>query len=448
MKTLHWFTAILFLLCTTSAMAQDAKKTTEKDAVYKRSYAYGAMISKGIGQAGLTEDEKNIDQLAAGMKKGMEGDKKAFEDAKAVVQTRFQSRQPSADKAAAEKLAFSLGVTMLGGLAEYVELPASDFDFKVFKAAFVAAEKGEPLKYSDEEMDGFLKDYFNPKNEAYKKKAEEAQKTKAAEAIEAGKAFLAKNGKRKEVITLESGLQYEVIKPGTGAKPTINDKVRTHYHGTLINGDVFDSSVDRGEPITFPLNGVIKGWQEGIPLMAVGAKYKFYIPQELAYGMQSPSPKIPAGSALVFEVELLEINPVSPEEKAAQSEIEKGRKFLEENGKKPGVVTLPSGIQYLPIVEGDGAQPTVDDRVTVHYHGTLIDGTVFDSSVDRGQTATFPLRGVIKGWQEAIPLMKTGSKYRIFIPHNLAYGTRGSGKIPGGAVLIFDVELFSIKSNK
>jgi FKBP-type peptidyl-prolyl cis-trans isomerase FklB len=121
-----------------------------------------------------------------------------------------------------------------------------------------------------------------------------------------GLAFLAANGKRKGVVTLPSGLQYEVIKAGTdNTKPTLNSKVKCHYHGTLINGTVFDSSVDRGEPITFNLNGVIRGWQEALQLMTVGSKWKLYIPSDLAYGDSAPSPTIGPGSTLIFEVELL-----------------------------------------------------------------------------------------------------------------------------------------------
>lgn len=122
-----------------------------------------------------------------------------------------------------------------------------------------------------------------------------------------------------------------------------------------------------------------------------------------------------------------------------------GEDFLAENGKKEGITTLPSGLQYEVLVEGNGAKPTANDRVTTHYHGTLIDGTVFDSSVERGQPATFPVNGVIKGWTEALQLMPVGSKWRLFIPSDLAYGDRGAGaQIQPNSTLIFEVELLSI----
>jgi len=133
-------------------------------------------------------------------------------------------------------------------------------------------------------------------------------------------------------------------------------------------------------------------------------------------------------------------------QEAAQSENEaKGKKFLEENAKKDGIVTLPSGLQYKVLKEGTGAKPGLEDKVTTHYHGTTVDGEVFDSSVDRGEPASFPVGGVIKGWTEALQLMPVGSKWQLFIPSELAYGSRGAGpKIGPNSTLIFDVELLSI----
>ena len=126
--------------------------------------------------------------------------------------------------------------------------------------------------------------------------------------IEQGAAFLKKNGERAEVTTLKSGLQYEVIKEGDGPSPKATDKVTTHYHGTLIDGTVFDSSVQRNEPATFPVNGVIPGWVEALQLMKVGSKWRLFVPYNLAYGERGAGQAIKPFSTLIFEVELLKIN--------------------------------------------------------------------------------------------------------------------------------------------
>ena len=141
-----------------------------------------------------------------------------------------------------------------------------------------------------------VRDHMSKKKEAAKKKNK----------LE-GETFLKQNAERKEVITLESGLQYEVLKEGTGQVPTSKDKVSVHYHGTLIDGTVFDSSVQRGQPTSFPVTGVIKGWVEALQLMPVGSKWKLFIPSELAYGERGAGGQIGPNAALVFEVELLGI---------------------------------------------------------------------------------------------------------------------------------------------
>lgn len=129
--------------------------------------------------------------------------------------------------------------------------------------------------------------------------------------------------------------------------------------------------------------------------------------------------------------------------KGAKSE---GEKYLTENAKKDGVIILPSGLQYQVLQEGNGKSPKATDKVVCHYEGMLVDGTMFDSSIQRGEPATFPLNGVIAGWTEGLQLMKEGAKYRFFIPYHLGYGERGAGaSIPPFATLIFDVELIEVK---
>ena len=129
----------------------------------------------------------------------------------------------------------------------------------------------------------------------------------------------------------------------------------------------------------------------------------------------------------------------------AKAKAEQGLLFLEQNAKKAGITTLPSGLQYEVISAGTGPKPKATDKVTTHYHGTLIDGQVFDSSVERNEPATFPVNGVIPGWVEALQLMPTGSKWKLFIPYNLAYGDQGAGPMSAPfSTLIFEIELLSI----
>lgn len=146
------------------------------------------------------------------------------------------------------------------------------------------------------------------------KRAEERMVTMNAESVKAGKKFLEDNAKREGVTTTASGLQFEVVKKAEGAQPKATDVVTVHYEGKLTDGSVFDSSVERGSPIDLPVNGVIPGWVEGLQLMHVGEKYKLYIPSELAYGEQSPTPAIPANSVLVFDLELIAIKDAAAKE--------------------------------------------------------------------------------------------------------------------------------------
>lgn len=161
------------------------------------------------------------------------------------------------------------------------------------------ALNGVAMPYSNEQMQAAF-EAINTQMQA-----KEAEKSKVLAA--AGEAFLAENAKKAGVKVTASGLQYEVITQGTGAIPTATSKVKTHYHGTLIDGTVFDSSVNRGQPIDFPVNGVIAGWTEALQLMPVGSKYRLYIPYNLAYGERGAGASIKPYSALIFDVELIDI---------------------------------------------------------------------------------------------------------------------------------------------
>ncbi len=161
------------------------------------------------------------------------------------------------------------------------------------------------IKLSDEEILAG----FNKCNQVIRKSFQENQQKLATENMRVGLEFLKENKSKEGVVELPSGLQYKVLQEGTGASPVATDKVLTHYRGTLIDGSEFDSSYKRGEPISFSLNGVIPGWTEGIQLMKEGAKYEFYIPSNLAYGERGSGQRIPPNSTLIFEVELVKVNP-------------------------------------------------------------------------------------------------------------------------------------------
>ena len=193
-----------------------------------------------------------------------------------------------------EKVSYSLGVNMASSVKEQ---GLDSIDANSVAKAFTDVFEGNDLDISEEESMKILQDFFG------KKQAE-----KSAKANEAGKAYLAENGAKEGVTTTESGLQYEILSSGDGAKPTTNDQVTVHYHGMLTDGTVFDSSVDRGQPATFGVTQVIKGWTEALQLMSVGDKWKLTIPSNLAYGDQGAGGMIGPGATLIFEVELLEIN--------------------------------------------------------------------------------------------------------------------------------------------
>lgn len=256
--------------------------------------------------------------------------------------------------------------------------------------------------------------------------------------------FLADNAQREGVKTTPSGLQYMVLSegPADGYAPKAEDIVDVHYVGTLTDGMEFDSSIKRGAAARFPLNQVIPGWTEGVQLMSEGDKFRFFIPPELGYGAAgTPGGPIGPNEALVFDVELIKVS--SPERNLAAA-----RKFLDENGRKAGVRTTASGLEYQVLAEGPagGKSPTDANKVSVHYEGRLIDGAVFDSSYERGEPIEFPLASVIPGWTEGVQLMSEGDKFRFFIPPGLGYGERGT---PGGPIgpneaLIFDVELLKV----
>ncbi|MNF59760.1 FKBP-type 22 kDa peptidyl-prolyl cis-trans isomerase [compost metagenome] len=199
-------------------------------------------------------------------------------------------------KTPAQKASYGIGLNMGKSLAQE---GMDDLDPKaVAQGIEDAIGKKEQRLKDDELVEAFA---------FLQKRAEERMTALNAENAKAGKKFLEDNGKREGVVTTASGLQYEIVKKAEGAQPKATDVVTVHYEGKLTDGTVFDSSIQRGSPIDLPVNGVIPGWVEGLQLMHVGEKVKLFIPSELAYGEQSPSPAIPANSVLVFDLELIAI---------------------------------------------------------------------------------------------------------------------------------------------
>ena len=235
-----------------------------------------------------------------------------------------------------------------------------------------------------------------------------------------------------------SGLATKVLQAGTGTEhPGPQDLVQVHYTGWTTDGSMFDSSVVRGEPVGLPLDRVIPGWTEGLQLMVAGETRRLWIPEELAY---AGKPGRPAGM-LVFDVELIKIQ-------------ERNTLKIQDQPQTPPTpadVAAPpsdaevtsSGLATKVLESGTGTEhPKKNSEVTVHYTGWTTDGNIFDSSIMRGQPASFPLNRVIAGWTEGVQMMVVGEKRRFWIPEKLAYG--GAEGAPKG-MLVFDVELLEIK---
>lgn len=236
-----------------------------------------------------------------------------------------------------------------------------------------------------------------------------------------------------DAIKTPSGLVSKVIKPGTGTThPAATDTVTVHYSGWTTDGKLFDSSVKRGQPTSFPLNGVIKGWTEGVQLMVEGETRRFWIPAALAYG-ENPGGGRPGGT-LVFDVELLKIK-AAPKPPAVPEDVATAPTDAEKTA---------SGIASRILKKGTGTvHPKATDQVKVHYSGWTTDGKLFDSSVQRDEPIVFPLDQVIPGWTEGVQLMVEGEKRRLWIPAKLAYGENPPAGAPAGT-LVFDVELLQI----
>lgn len=289
MKKLNIFLVVAVIAASvlSSCNSNSTKLPSLKNQIDSLNYAFGLANGNGIKQYYLAADSANADSLNAkiesllrGMEEGMKGDV-AENPELAELGTNIGNALKE------QKTAGLMGDSSL------------TVDIKLIKQGLVNGMKGSNIQMTAEEAQAYLNSTMQKLQE--KRMQEQNGPNKAA-----GEVFLKENAKKAGVVTTASGLQYEVIKKGTGALPNDSSRVKVHYHGTLIDGTVFDSSVDRGEPAVFGVNQVIKGWTEALKLMPVGSKYKLYIPQELAYGSQSMG-NIKPFSALIFEVELIGI---------------------------------------------------------------------------------------------------------------------------------------------
>lgn len=242
-----------------------------------------------------------------------------------------------------------------------------------------------------------------------------------------GIAFINEKKDGEGVSGTQSGLLYEVITEGQGDFTQEYDVVRFRYTVSSIDGDTyFSNEADELEDIPYSrLNVFDEPYiKEGISLMNVGSSIRLYVPYQLAYGTFQYGEILPF-SALVVDLELLE-------------------NFFPDNAQKDGIHETGSGLQYEILQEGTGDNAGANDEVKVHYHGTFLSGTVFDSSVDRGVPSEFEVNRVIEGFSEGLQLMNTGAKYRLYLPYDLGYGATGVPGIPGYTPLVFEVELLEI----
>ncbi len=210
-----------------------------------------------------------------------------------------------------DTMSYALGANVGFDFAEKLKtLPGGKYNLDLFVQGLNAALKADTVYMTKDSINNYLNGYFQ------QAQADESNVKKSE-----GEVFLTENAKKPGVFTTASGLQYEILKDTIGPKPAATDNVKVHYEGTLLDGTKFDSSYDRGEPIEFALNQVIKGWTEGVMLMSPGAKYKFYIPYDLGYGEQGAGGVIPPYATLVFIVELLDINPASIKDQVKELEL-------------------------------------------------------------------------------------------------------------------------------
>ncbi|GGY50421.1 FKBP-type peptidyl-prolyl cis-trans isomerase [Parvularcula lutaonensis] len=297
---------------------------------------------------------------------------------------------------------------------------------------------------------------------------------------ETGPGFLATFAELPDTTTSSTGLVMQTFEEGTGASPDDDDLVRIHFVARVAgNQEPFESTYENGAPVIAVPAQTLPGWAEALKMMKEGGKARIAVPPELAFGAQGmPGGPVGPNAITVYDIELLEVIPSDDEaalnalaeeaeakakeyaeeaqrqQSLAQQQVQaiasvnaaRGNIFVNDQAARPETSVTPSGLVYEVVTDApEGATPKMGDQVTVHYRGTLPDGTEFDSSHSRGQPATFTLGEVIQGWNEGLQLMNVGDTYRFYIPANLAYGQRGAGDVIGpNQALVFEVELLDV----
>jgi FKBP-type peptidyl-prolyl cis-trans isomerase len=234
----------------------------------------------------------------------------------------------------------------------------------------------------------------------------------------------------------ESGLYVHIEKEGSEEKPGLQDYLTLKYEGRLLDGTIFDGTNGEAISFPFPVEGLIKGWQEGIPYFGKGGKGKLIIPPALGYGDKEAG-IIPPNSILLFDIEIVDFTSEAPLPPDYTEEIET---YIVEKGIE-GAEKTESGLYIVTENAGSDEKPTVDHFLTLNYEGYLLDGTPFDGTGGEPTTFSFPLAQTIGGWQEGIPHFGKGGKGKLIIPPYLGYGNRESGAIPANSVLVFDIEI-------
>ena len=243
------------------------------------------------------------------------------------------------------------------------------------------------------------------------------------------------------LVPAAEGVKYRDLREGSGDAVKHGEKVKVKYKGWLTDGTVFDSN-DAAE---FSLNGVIKGWRDGIPGMRAGGVRKLVISPDAGYG-SAPSGKIPGDSTLIFEVTLISVSPAGKNARPPKSE----KPTTLSDGTAPGaddpkLIEVVPGLKYRDLKEGNGTKTAEGATVTIDYTGWLLNGQPFDSSWINPEPATFPLGGLVRGWQMGIPGMKPGGVRKLVIGPELAYGNQPKQGIPPGSTLVFEIQLYEAR---